>query len=144
MVCERFQVDGMKLLDGEMSAEEKARYLEHVEGCERCAAELKDLGRVVELTNELQLRPPDEEYWDNYWGGIHRRVERGLGFIFMMLGLVGIFAFVLFKIVTSPEFLTFPGIAGALVVLGFIIVFLSVVRERYHERKTDPYREVKQ
>jgi len=134
----------MRLLDGEMTAEEEAAYLEHVRGCEHCAAELRDLGRIVELTNEVRLRPPDEEYWDHYWGGVYRRMERGLGFIFMMLGVVGVLAFVLFKIVTSPGFLTFPGIAGGLVVLGLIIVFLSVVRERYYERKTDPYREVKQ
>ena len=144
MVCERFQSDGMRLLDGEMSDADKAAYLQHVEQCEHCTAELKDLGRIVELTNELKLRPPDVEYWDNYWSGIYRRVERGTGFIVMMLGFVGILGFTLFKIVTSPNFLTFPGIAGSLVLLGLIILFLSVVRERYHERKTDPYREVQQ
>ena len=144
MVCERFQVDGMRLLDGEMSEAEKSEYLKHVEQCEQCAAELKDLGRIVELTDELRLRPPDVEYWDNYWSGIYRRLERGFGFLLMMVGVVGVLMYSLYKIVTSPGFLTFPGIAGGLVVLGLIILFLSVVRERYHERKTDPYREVKQ
>lgn len=144
MVCERFQIDGMRLLDGEMSDAEKSVYLSHVEQCDHCTAELKDLGRIVELTNELQLRPPDIEYWDNYWSGIYRRLERGFGFILVMIGIVGVLLFALYKIVTSPAFLTFPGIAGGLIILGFIILFLSVVRERYHERKTDPYREVKQ
>ena len=144
MVCERFQIDGMRLLDGEMSDVENADYLKHVEQCDQCTSELKDLGRIVELTDELRLRPPDVEYWDNYWGGIYRRLERGSGFLFMMVGIVGILGFALFKIVTSPAFLTFPGIAGGLIILGLIVLFLSVVRERYHERKTDPYREVKQ
>jgi hypothetical protein len=144
MVCERFQNEGMRLLDGEITEAEKAAYLEHVEQCEHCTAELKDLGRIVELTNEMQLRQPDVTYWDNYWKGIYRRLERGVGFLFMMIGIVGVLLFALYKIVTSPGFLSFPGIAGGLIIVGFIILFLSVVRERYHERKTDPYREVKQ
>ena len=53
--------------DGELTAEEKSEYEAHVQGCEHCSAELRSLGRIVELTNEMRLRTPDDEFWDGYW-----------------------------------------------------------------------------
>lgn len=144
MVCNRFQVDGMRLLDGEMSAEEKTQYEDHVQGCEDCKRELKELGRIVELTNDLRLRPPDEEFWARYWDSLFHRMERGTGFFLMVAGVVAVAGFALYKVVTSPGFFTFQGIAIAVVLLGLVVVFLSVVRERYHESKRDPYKGVEQ
>lgn len=142
MSCNRFRTDGMKFLDREMTVEEQRVYEEHVGTCEVCASELEDLGRIVKLTDELRLRPPDGEFWDSYWLGLYRRTERGTGFLLMMIGIAAVLAFAVWKAVTSPEFLTFKGLAIAAVVLGLVVVFLSVVRERYHESKNDPYKEV--
>jgi len=144
MVCTRFQVDGMRLLDGELSAEEKAEYEAHVRECDDCRRELKDLGRIVQLTETLRLRSPDEEFWRNYWRSLFRRMERRTGVFLMAAGAAVISIFVLLKAVTSPKFLSVPGIAAAAVLLGVIILFLSVARERYHESKNDPYKGVQQ
>jgi hypothetical protein len=134
----------MRLLDGELNAEEKAQYEDHVRGCDDCKRELKELGRIVELTKDLRLRPPDEEFWARYWDGLFHRMERGTGFLLVIIGIVVVSVFALYKLVTSPGFLTFQGIAIAVVLLGLVIVFLSVVRERYHESKRDPYKGVEQ
>jgi predicted anti-sigma-YlaC factor YlaD len=134
----------MRLLDGELSAEQRRAYEEHVKECEECTKELKDMGRIVELTNELRLRTPDEEFWSSYWRGIYRRVERGTGFLLLIAGLVVVTALVIYEAVTSPAFLTVRGIAISVILLGLVVIFLSVLRERYHESKDDPYKEVKQ
>ncbi len=144
MVCERFQTDGMRLLDDELSPEEKRRFEDHVKGCSDCERELKEMGRIVELTNDLRLRPPDEEFWGRYWESLFHRVERGTGFFLLVAGVIAATAYALYAAVTSPDFLTFKGISVAVIVLGLVIVFLSVVRERYHESKSDPYKGVKQ
>lgn len=144
MVCKRFQIDGMRLLDREMSDKEKAQYEAHVRECEDCRRELKELGRIVELTDGLRLRSPDEEFWAGYWRSLSRRLERRTGFFLLAGGVLALSLFGLFKAVTSPRFLTFQGIAMAAVLLGVIIVFLSVARERYHESKNDPYKGVQQ
>lgn len=144
MVCERFQTDGMRLLDGELRPEEKAAYEEHVKGCDDCARELKEIGRIVELTNDLKLKAPDEEFWARYWDSLLHRLERGAGFVLMVAGIVAVLVFVIYHAVTSPEFLTFKGLSIAAILLGLVVIFLSVVRERYHESKSDPYKEVKQ
>ena len=144
MVCERFQTDGMRLLDGEMSAEEQTVYEQHVKGCEDCAQELEQIGRVVKLTDDLRLKAPDEEFWARYWDSLLHRMERGTGFVLMIVGIVAVLLFAIYKAVTSPEFLTFTGISIAVILVGLVVIFLSVVRERYHESKSDPYKEVKQ
>jgi hypothetical protein len=132
----------MKFLDGEMTADEQHQFEEHVKGCEICEAELRDMGRVVNLTSEIRLKQPEEAFWEDYWRGIYRRTERGLGFFLIAAGLGVLTAFGMLKAVTSPEFWTVKGLSGAALILGLWIVFLSVVRERYHEQKNDPYKEV--
>jgi anti-sigma factor RsiW len=134
----------MKLLDGELSEEEKRTYEQHVKGCETCASELRELGRIVQFTNELHLRKPDEEFWTNYWRSLYRRLERGTGFLLLIAGLIVVAGWGVFEAVTSPEFFTVKGISITVILLGLVIIFLSVVRERYHESKDDPYKEVNQ
>jgi hypothetical protein len=144
VVCERFQSDGMRLLDGELTAEERTVYEQHVEGCDDCTRELRDIGRIVELTDGLRLKAPDEEFWTRYWDSFLNRTERGTGFVLMIAGVIAVLLFAIYKAVTSPDFLTFKGLSIAVILLGQVVVFLSVVRERHHESKSDPYKEVKQ
>jgi hypothetical protein len=143
MECTRFQTDGMRLLDGEMTDQEKAQYEVHVRDCDDCRSELKELGRVVGLTNELRLRTPDDEFWDDYWSSVYRRSERGIGFLLLMGGIVAVLLWGLVRALMSPQLLTYEGISIAVIILGLIVVFVSVVRERLHESGNDPYKGVK-
>ena len=144
MVCERFQNEGMRLLDGELDPEEKDRYEEHVRSCDDCRRELKEMGRIVGLTNDLRLKPPDEEFWARYWDNLYHRLERGAGFLLLVAGIVVLSAFAVYEAITSPEFFTVKGLSIAVALLGLVVVFLSVARERFHESKSDPYKGVKQ
>ena len=143
MECTRFQTDGMRLLDGEMSAEEKAEYESHVGDCEACRAELASLGRVVELTNELKLRIPDDEFWDGYWESVYRRSERSAGFFLVITGIMAVLLYGIIRAVTSPGFLSYEGISVTVILVGLVVIFVSVARERYYESKNDPYKGVK-
>jgi len=143
MECTRYQTDGMRLLDGELDPVERDAYEAHVRGCDDCRRELASIGRVVGFTDELRLRLPDDEFWDGYWRSVYRRSERNVGFIFLVLGLVAIVAYALLRAVTSPEFLSYEGISVAVLLVGVLVIFISVVRERIHERRNDPYRGVK-
>jgi predicted anti-sigma-YlaC factor YlaD len=143
MVCTRFQTDGMRLLDGEMSEEEKAEYQSHVGACQDCRVELASLGRVVELTDELKLRTPDDEFWEGYWESIYRRSERSVGFFLLITGIMAVLLYGIVRAVTSPGFLSYEGISVTVILVGLVVIFMSVARERYHESKNDPYKGVK-
>ena len=143
MVCNRFESDGMRLLDGEMNEEEKNQYEEHVKTCEDCRKQLKELGRIVELTDELRFKPPDDEFWEGYWESIYRRVERSTGFFLVIIGILGVLLYGIYEAVTSPRFLTYEGVSITVILVGLVVIFASVARERYHESKNDPYKGVK-
>jgi hypothetical protein len=143
MECTRYQTDGMRLLDGELTEEEKLEYESHVRQCDECRAELESLGRIVELTNELRLRKPDDEFWEGYWESVYRRSERNLGFFFVIAGVLAVLFYGVFKAVTSPKLLTYEGISVTVILVGLVVIFVSVARERYHESRNDPYKGVK-
>ncbi|MDH3199056.1 MAG: Hid1 family protein [Candidatus Krumholzibacteria bacterium] len=143
MECTRFQTDGMRLLDGELDGAEKTEYEAHVNACDVCRAELTALGRVVRLTDELRLRPPDDAFWEGYWESIYRRCERGTGFLLLVVGVIALLAAAVFKAVTSPSFLTYEGISITVILVGLLVIFVSVARERFHESRNDPYKGVR-
>lgn len=143
MNCTQFQTDGMRFLDSEMTEAEKQAYEKHVQTCPDCHKELKELGRIVELTDELRFKPPDDEFWEGYWESIYRRAERGTGFVMLVIGIIGILIYGIVRAVTSPKFFSYEGISVTVILVGLIVIFISVVRERYHESKSDPYKGVK-
>jgi predicted anti-sigma-YlaC factor YlaD len=133
----------MRLLDGEMSDSERAEYEAHVQECEACTRELASMGRIVQLTNELRLRAPDDEFWEGYWENVYRRSERSVGFFFVIAGVLMVLSYGIFKAVTSPRLFTYEGISVTVILLGLFVIFVSVARERYHESKYDPYKGVR-
>jgi hypothetical protein len=142
MECTRYQTDGMRFLDDELSYEERAQYQAHVLECETCRRELDALGRVVNLTGQLRLRVSDDAFWKDYWKSIARRTERQIGFLLLTGGIVAILLWLVVRVVRSPEFWSYEGVSIAVILLGLIVLFVSVARERYHEAKHDPYKEV--
>jgi len=133
----------MRLLDDELDAAQRADYENHVRGCDDCRRELASLGRIIGFTNELRLRTPDDEFWNGYWSSVYRRCERNTGFIFLVAGLIAVFVYAVARAVTSPHFFSYEGISVTIILVGLLVIFISVVRERFHERVNDPYRGVK-
>jgi hypothetical protein len=142
MECTRYQTDGMRLLDDELTLEERLQYQAHVRECDTCRGELESLGRVVKLTDQLKLRVSDDAFWKDYWKSVSRRTERQLGFMLLIAGVVALLLYLLYRAIRSPELWSYEGVSIAVVLLGLVVVFISVARERYHEHKHDPYREV--
>ena len=142
MDCTRFQTDGMRLLDGEMDDAERTEYESHVRDCSSCAGELASMGRIVELTDELKLRTPDDEFWEGYWENVYRRSERSIGFFFVIAGVLMVLFYGIFKALTSPRLLTYEGISITVILVGLVVIFVSVARERFHESRNDPYKGV--
>ena len=143
MECTRFQTDGMRLLDGEMDDAERAEYEVHVRDCTDCTGELASMGRIVELTDESKFRTPDDEFWEGYWESVYRRSERSVGFFFVITGVLMVLFYGIFKAVTSPRLLSYEGISITVILVGLVVIFGSVARERFHESRNDPYKGVR-
>jgi anti-sigma factor RsiW len=148
MSCETFKLTMMAYLDGELSDEQRALFEEHLETCETCQAELAAFqGLNKELATMTFADPTDQEL-ETYWQGIYNRIERGVAWVLVSIGVIFLLSFAAFKLIES--FIASSEVALALkigvvcLIFGLVVLLVSVVRERLTICRTDRYsRDVK-
>lgn len=146
MKCEEARFLMMGYLDGELNEEQKQDFLKHLQECPDCQAEWQSFNQLKEDTKEMKFRALPEMYWDDYWQHVYNRIERGIGWIFFSLGAIIVLAFAGYELLrdfflnsTEPLILR---IGVGIFLLGFIIILVSVLREKLMVRKYDKYRRV--
>ncbi len=99
-----------------------------------------------EVTSTMALRSPPQEIWDTYWTSVYHRFERGVGWVLLSLGAIVSLSYGLLK--AAQEILadtTIPGfIKGAilLAIVGAVVLFVSVAREKWFAYRSDPYKDI--
>lgn len=146
MKCEQIRELLAGYQDGELDRDQHEMVAQHLARCPDCRTELARLDKVKEVTGKVQYKDLPLEVWEGYWQGIYRRIERGLGWIFVSIGAIIVAALGIFHLMTdfffdpTVGFLTKLGV-GALI-LGGIFLLTSVVRERIFAYNRERYREV--
>lgn len=133
-------------LDGELSAEERARFERELKADPTLATEVERMRALKEVTSSMRLKEFPDQVWDTYWSGTYNRLERGVGWILLSIGAMVLLAAGLYELAVSllgdsVEPWWIRAAVGACVI-GLAVLFVSVLRERLFVRKTDPYREV--
>ena len=146
MSCKKYQQQMMEYLDGELDRQGREDVDSHLARCIACRREWESMQKLKKITSSMQLAQPEEEVWKMYWEQVYNRLERGLAWIFLSVGAIillgyGAFQFIQDFLIDSSEPLGIK-IAVSSLILGFIILFVSVFRERLFIRKTDKYKEI--
>ena len=132
----------MAYLDGEMSSSERAEFEELLETHSEWRDEFDRLSETHELSDSLVYREPPEALWDHYWEEIEPQLqEKRLGFALMLTGLSFVALFLMVTIIFFFESLLWR-IGSGLVISGFLIVVVSVIRGFLKTRKHDRYRKI--
>lgn len=136
-----------KYLDGRITEEEGKELKKLLEKNGEIEEELNELSNIQEVIDMLETKEPDRR-WDEYWSNLYNRIERGLGWIILSIGAILTLTFAGFTMVrdliSDPELALYAKIGIMALILGFVILFVSVLRERIFLSKTDKYsREVK-
>ncbi len=136
-----------KYLDKELSKKEKEELQNRVEKDKKLKKELKELDEMREVISMLKPKDPDKE-WERYWSNLYNRLERGIGWIITSIGAILLLTFAGFQLVKElikdPELALYAKIGIIALMIGFVILFVSVVRERIFMGKSDKYsKEVK-
>lgn len=136
----------MGALDGEISRQEEQELLRLLRDDPVLEAEWKQLQRVKEVTSGMVFKKPPEETWDRYWTGVYQRFERGIGWILVSVGAVLLLSYGAWVGVqeflddtTTPAIVKYGTVA---VIVGLVVLFVSVVREKLFVRRSDPYKDV--
>lgn len=147
MTCQKYKSLMMGYLDNELDSEQKQTLEEHLASCSECSAELEEFKHLKEITDDVTLAEPEDRIWQQYWGGIYNRIERGLGWILFSVAAILLMVYGGFRMI--EELIKDPTVdiilkAGLLVLIaGLAILFVSVLRERLYFRKKDRYKDVR-
>jgi predicted anti-sigma-YlaC factor YlaD len=147
VVCDDYKDLLMGYLDNELSAEQRRRFEEHLAGCSDCAGELEEFKKLKAITDEVSLAEPEDRIWQDYWGGVYNRIERGIGWIMFSVAAISLTMYCGFKAI--EELIKDPSIEITLkigllaLIAGLAILFVSILRERLYFWKRDRYKDVR-
>jgi hypothetical protein len=133
-------------LDGELSPEEEKNILRHVRVCKKCSEEYRDLKNLEYSMKKVQLPDFPDAVWDEHWSQVYNRLERGVGYILLSLGVMFLMGYVLFWAVdcwfcdASVPIIVRLGVG--LGCLGVVVLVVSTVREKILMRRYDQYKEL--
>ena len=147
MTCQDYKDLMMAYLDDELDQEQRRAFEQHLASCQECTRELEDFKRLKKLTDSVTLIEPEDRIWQQYWGNVYNRIERGLGWILFSVAAILLTIYGGFRLIeTIIEDQTVGALLKvALLVLvgGLAILFVSVLRERLYFWKKDRYRDVR-
>ena len=147
MTCHEYKDLMMGYLDSELNDEQKRRFEQHVAGCPECAEELEEFKRLKAITDEVTLLEPEDRMWQDYWGGVYNRIERGTGWIVFSIAAVLLTIYCGFRaieqIIRDPHIELTLKVGLMALLVGLAILFVSVLRERIYFWKRDRYKDVR-
>lgn len=143
--CERYQVMISGYLDGELSPEDRSDLEQHLEGCLVCRREFDTMQRLAVGTTAMFAREaPPEDLWDGFVNGVYNRLERQSGWLVLIVGALLLSAYGAYHFLTDDWANALIKALIAAPVIGFVILFVSVLRQRLRAARTDRYsREVR-
>jgi predicted anti-sigma-YlaC factor YlaD len=144
--CDEARLKLMEFLDGELAPAEVPRLEDHLAVCVDCRHEEKLYRRLEEVTAEMA----NEEYpnvdIEVAWETIYRRMERGIGWLIMSVGLIILLGYgawqMLNEFLLDPEVPVLVRFGTGAAVAGAIVLLISIGREVTTKSRSERYREV--
>ncbi len=144
--CQTAQHLMMRKIDNGITPEENKLLEAHLQECPRCQKDFEDIQHVKEVTATMKRELLPDMAWEEYWHHLYNRLERGIAWILISVGLIiilGIAAVDFFQeVVFHPKMGLLERVGVPTLVLGIIILLISVIREKLMTRKVDKYREI--
>ncbi len=130
-------------IDGELTQQERQRVQLHCESCDECQTGLEELTGLRERVGESKLSDVSQDVWRETMEDTPVKAARGLGWLLFVGGILIAVGVVVIEIISSESSMTLVeklivgGIYG-----GLLLLFISVLRQRLIERKSDRYKDV--
>ena len=147
MTCQDYKDLMMAYLDNELNEADKRRFEAHLASCAHCAREMEEFKRLKQMTDSVSLVEPEDRVWDQYWGNVYNRMERGIGWVIFSVAAILLLIYGGFmaieRLIVDPM-VSILLKAGLLALLGGLaILFVSVLRERIYFWSKDRYKDVR-
>jgi len=144
--CEDFKALLVRYVDNQVSPEEKAEMERHLAECEDCRADLNHLQNWKGVSRDMKNKLLPDMAWDEYWHHLYNRMERGISWILISIGAIIFLAIAVYHfiggVLTSAQISPLEKVGVFALALGFIVLLVSVLREKLMTRKQDKYKEI--
>jgi len=129
-------------IDGELAQQQRQRVEVHCDACSDCETKLNDLRALRHDVGKARLSEYGEDVWRENMNDGTVKATRGIGWLLILgallvCGAIGIYEFVFDSSMGTFEKLLIGAGYG-----GLALLFISVLRQRLIERKTDKYKDV--
>ena len=139
MPFEEHEKNLMRYFDGEMDDRERAEFKLHLEICESCRNALEEMSALKEVTDSMKLAELPETIWEKYWNNVYNNIERSVAWFLFICGALILLGYWVYQVITDPGIKTIAGLGGVLMLVGFAILLLSVLREKLTVNNSDRY-----
>jgi anti-sigma factor RsiW len=141
--CEKYKGLLMGLIDGELTPEETSEVNAHLIKCAACRQEYEQLRETAAKIETVSFEEPQDEVLKKLWKTPYSRFAKNSGLFLVFAGWLALVIYGLYEAFRSQDEPVFSKIAVAAVLIGFVVLLFSVIRERIQTYKADPYKEVK-
>lgn len=125
-------------LDGELDPAARARVEARLTEDRHFREEFERMKRLVAAADDAAVPLPEDAAWDGFLDGVYNRVERRTGWVLVVTGLAALAIYGLFLVLAVPGN-PLVKLAVSVPVLGLVVLFISVLRQRLQAAKTDRY-----
>ena len=142
MKCEETEELLSPYLDEELLQFKVQLVENHLRECASCKETLATYRKLRQEMKGLQFSEPDKAQLAANRPPIVIKVTRGTGWLLVIAFAVTMICFGAYEFVTEPAVDAFVKIVVLGFILGFVLLFISVLHERIIQGKTDKYKEV--
>jgi len=129
-------------LDDELTQTESQRVRIHLEDCDDCRQALGEMRALRDAARSIAFPSPNRFEIDQLDLALSVRAPRLAGWILILLAVGAWAAYAAWRFLTQPG-LDFGELAVAAVIIGFVLLFASVLGQRLLELPHDRYRRIR-
>lgn len=129
-------------IDGELTQQERQRVEVHCDACVDCKRQLDELRDLRQRVSAARLSEFGDDKWREMMDDTTVRVSRGIGWLLLIGAALAVAGVAVYTFVTDPTIGTPERLLIGAVYGGMAALFISVLRQRLIERKTDKYKDV--
>ena len=129
-------------IDGELTQQERQRVDMHCDNCAECRVLRDELREIRQEVGDARLSEVGEDRWREMMDDTGVQATRGIGWLLLIGGLLLAAGIGIYEFVTDPSVELFTKLLVAAIYGGFAALFISVLRQRLIERKSDKYKDV--
>ena len=129
-------------IDGELTQQERQRVDVHCESCAECRQLRDELRNIRRDVSDARLSEIGEDNWREMMNDSTVRVTRGIGWLLLIGGFLAVAGIGIYEFLTDPSVGWTEKLVVTVIYGGFVALFVSVLRQRLIERKSDKYKDV--